>query len=224
MECVISACKWRVKTIGWKTRDQTLQHCEQSTTWQREGGVFRQMFSDIPTPSQPHHLHRPPPILLMLRKLQRLKTRRRKRDLCCFPLSLLSGRQPWETRQKCTVGGAAASRQPLARSYLMTPGPSVVQPKAMAVTNQRHAAVPTRSVMGLLLHSMCLLQFFFPSERPFHLTCPQFSNYRCHDIKATTSWSVKNPCVRTGVCILLAILASALLCQSIYELWLSCSK
>lgn len=113
------------------------------------------------------------------------------------PATRWFGCWPWKMKQKCTVGGEAASRQPLAGSSLLTPGPSAAQPKAMAGTNQRHAAAQTASVMRLLLLSMCLLQFFFfpPSERSFHLTCPQFSNYRCHDIKATTSWSVKNPCL-----------------------------
>lgn len=55
--------------------------------------------------------------------------------------------------------GGGESRQELAGSYLMTPGPSTAQLKAMAGTNQRHSVLQAASVMSLLLHSMCLLQF-----------------------------------------------------------------
>lgn len=50
----------------------------------------------------------------------------------------------------------------------------------------------------------------------FLLTCPQLSNYSFHDIKATTSWSVKTP-VWFWFHIKSMLLASALLCHRIYQ-------
>lgn len=158
MECVISACKWRVKPSAGK--HETKPSNIVSSLWCDKG---RAGFSN----KRSQTIHPPPPssdFADAIETSKKTENKEKETGSVLFspqPATRWFGCRPWKMKQKCTVGGEAGSRQPLARSYLMTPGPSAAPLKAMAVANQRHAAMQRASVMSLLLYSMCLLQFFF---------------------------------------------------------------
>lgn len=157
MECVISACKWRVKPSAGKheTKPSNI-----GSSLRRDKG--RAGFSNKPSQTLP-----PPLGFCWCHGNFKEDWKQGEGNRICFvfPATKWFGRQPWKMKQTCTGGGEAASRQPLAASYLLTPGPSAAQLEPMAGTNQSHAAMQTASVMRLLLCSMCLLQGFFPLQK-----------------------------------------------------------